>query len=150
MIAWRASPDVDLSGRQAEGCAGRWHDPPRRVVYLSLTPEGALLEALAQCAASDEPPPETLQILKIEIPDSASLRQATSFMTPEACLDERHSRPRGSDWLDAGREAVLLVPSALMPLAENALLNPAHPDARSCRITGVFQVELDRRLARRR
>ncbi len=146
MIAWRASPSADLSGEEASRQPGRWHEPPRSAVYLALSPEGALLEALAQIGAGECPRQPALTFHRIEAPDSIDVRDARAMMSEADCRDEACSRRQGSAWLDAGDSALLIVPSSLMPRGRNAILNPRHPQARLVRVVESFEVPLDARL----
>jgi len=45
-----------------------------------------------------------------------------SFPHPEV------TRDLGTQWFEAERSAVLAVPSAVLPVAKNYLINPFHPD----------------------
>lgn len=54
----------------------------------------------------------------------------------------------GKGWLEAASTAVLQVPSAIVPIECNYLLNPLHPDFRQVRIHDAEPFEIDRRLLR--
>lgn len=52
----------------------------------------------------------------------------------------------GDVWLAGAASAVLQVPSAVMPVEWNYLLNPAHPDFRRIKIGSETPIQLDPRL----
>lgn len=52
----------------------------------------------------------------------------------------------GTAWLRAARTAVLAVPSAVVPLETNHILNPSHPDFRRIVIGRAEPFDLDPRL----
>jgi len=54
----------------------------------------------------------------------------------------------GSDWIDAGRSAVLAVPSVIVPQELNFLLNPRHPQFKRIRIGRPQSFYFDPRLWR--
>jgi len=60
--------------------------------------------------------------------------------------DAEASRRAGDEWLKSGRSAVLLVPSMVFEVEQNALINPAHPDASRIRVVSVAPVRWDERL----
>jgi RES domain-containing protein len=41
--------------------------------------------------------------------------------------DHGHTRPLGTAWLSGKKSVALVVPSVVIPLERNVLLNPAHP-----------------------
>ena len=95
--------------------------------------------------------PDPLVFLRIAVPDDVAAgtvsraeleRQDPDWRRPgaPACL------AAGSAWLAAGTAAVLRVPSAVVPLAENVLLNPAHPDAARCAIVETIPYRFEPRL----
>jgi len=46
---------------------------------------------------------------------------------------KRDGRAFGSAWLEAGRSALLIVPSRVAREERNILINPRHPDAKASR-----------------
>ena len=55
----------------------------------------------------------------------------------------------GDTWLEAGETAVLAVPSAVIPIEKNYLLNPAHPEMKSIQIGLPQRFRFDLRLLNR-
>ncbi|MCY1395164.1 RES domain protein [compost metagenome] len=81
MIFWRISAFADLTGRGGFLAGGRWHTAGRPVVYLAATPAGATLEILVHLEIDQEDFPETLQLLRVELPDTASIAPAPALKT---------------------------------------------------------------------
>jgi RES domain-containing protein len=117
-----------FDGQGAKRSGGRWTSVGRRAVYTSSTAALATLEVIAHL-------------------DSTAL--LTSYSLIQAALPEQlvtsvklSSLPRnwrdfpappelqaiGDGWLRERKSAALCVPSALVPVDFNYLLNPEHPD----------------------
>ena len=58
-------------------------------------------------------------------------------------------REIGGKWLASGRSAVLCVPSAVLPLESNFLVNPLHADFRRIKIGKPESLDMDSRLLRK-
>ena len=56
-------------------------------------------------------------------------------------------REIGDTWVTNRASVAMLVPSAVIPLEFNALLNPAHPDFASMTVSDAVEFKFDRRLA---
>lgn len=52
----------------------------------------------------------------------------------------------GDEWIDAGGTALLMVPSALVPVEMNVVINPQHDDFIELDISQAFDLPLDKRL----
>lgn len=59
------------------------------------------------------------------------------------------ARSVGDAWIDGGRSAVLIVPSAVAKYERNLLINPAHPQFRWIAASRPEPVNWDERLFRR-
>ena len=59
---------------------------------------------------------------------------------------ERESREIGDEWLQACRTPLLRVPSSIVPLGRNILINPLHPDAKRIFITCEYPCVFDQPL----
>lgn len=63
-----------------------------------------------------------------------------------AASPPRQLRLIGDRWIEGGKSAVLSVPSAVVPVERNYLLNPAHPGFEKIRIGIETRFRFDRRL----
>jgi len=114
----RVGSDVfDTSG--AFLFSGRWHLAGARVVYAAEHASLAALETLIHTSRRGVPNKE---ITEIHIPEDLSVESSD-------WLEIGQSQIFGSDWVRAGRTAVLRVPSeAVNQMESNFLINPTHRD----------------------
>jgi RES domain-containing protein len=88
-------------------------------------------------------------VVRIDVPDDVwAAREALDLAAlPRAWAAipaGRASEKLGSQWLAAGRSAILLAPSVIVPEEPVALVNPSHPDAKKLRASVVRRFEYDR------
>ena len=147
MRLWRISMHTTLADASHQREAGRWHFAGRTVLYLSATPELAMLEALVHHRIGLD----HYVLTSVSVPDRARMRTLDDADLPR---DWRHRKPwsraLGEAWLADGRVPVLSVPSAVCPVSRNYLLNPAHPALRRLRLRVHSPVRFDKRLLVRR
>ncbi|CAN7508180.1 RES family NAD+ phosphorylase [Rhizobium sp. LjRoot254] len=142
---WRISAHADLSGRGGLLSDGRWHKQGIPVVYCSDHPATALLEIIVHI--DPEEMASTYQVLKIFCPDDLPTYIANE---PKNKLDSSDfTRALGSMVLGGGQYCLLDVPSIVMPLARNILINPDHPAADRIRIEEKHLLPFDQRLFKR-
>ena len=144
MRLWRISVFIDLSGRGGLLASGRWHQAGRAVVYLAESPAAAMLEVLVHLEIDAEDIPDNLRLLRVDMPDNVSIRQASPL--PEQWEEHvEQTRTLGGSWLAEGSSLLLAVPSAIMPHTTNYLFNPLHPEADQANVS-VESLKLGRRL----
>lgn len=151
---WRISNHCNLDGLGGEKADGRWHTAARgkRIVYLSETPAGALLESLANLKGNPELFPEKYQLLEVGVPDDVYAAMVfPSGGSPASraffkTVPLSSSRKKGNGWLRANISALAGVPSFPSPYSLNVLLNPKHPDARRILLKACRRIKYDRRL----
>jgi RES domain-containing protein len=145
MEVWRISNYADLSGTGGIRAAGRWHSRGRRIVYLADHPANALLEMLVHL--DRDIIPATYRLLRVAVPETITIQHIRDGTLP---TDWRNhpaaTRELGDAWLDRSSNALLQVPSVIVPSAWNFLLNPAHPDAAKLAIVEVVDAAFDPRL----
>lgn len=127
----------------AEPAGGRWTHPGVPVIHASLSPTGALLEALAHLEGAT---PGDWVLVTARI-DNAAMR---TLETPPDCWRERPYRDdvrmHGDAWQEAGDTLLLKVPSALAPKAWNLLLNATHADMERVHVVDQVAIAVDERL----
>jgi RES domain-containing protein len=131
--AWRLVEGDELAtafdGEGVARAGGRWNSKGVRVVYLSSSLALAALELLAQLDGAEVDRP--LVAIPVAL-DPASLlcvdedALPSGWDAPEGVL---HTRFVGDSWVRRQTSVVLAVPSRLVRVERNYLLNPAHPDA---------------------
>ena len=130
--AWRI-----VKARLAEGAfdgegariyGGRWNSPGRPAVYLGGSPAIAALEVLAHNAR-----PALLEasyvIIEARLPDDALLDLSLEALPPgwDDPADSRRAAALGDAWLESGASLALRVPSAVLPLEHDLVINVRHP-----------------------
>jgi RES domain-containing protein len=110
--------------------SGRWHTRGRRVVYCSESPAAALLEILVHFEIDVRDLPTRYRLMKLRAPDGLIVEDLPATELPTDWLEHTdRTRAIGDRWLQAGRSALLRVPSAVVPETFNVLLNPGHAHA---------------------
>ncbi|KRR08400.1 hypothetical protein CQ12_20530 [Bradyrhizobium jicamae] len=145
MELWRISNYVDLSGEGGLRAAGRWHTRGKRIVYLADHPASALLEMLVHM--DRDLVPSTYRLLRIRVSEAVDIQK----VDVDRLAGDWRGRPDvtrriGDEWLDRAATALLQVPSVIVPLGWNFLLNPGHRDSAKVGIEEVVDTPLDSRL----
>ena len=151
MRVWRIcrKPYVDtaLDGSGGMYTSGRWHSKGNPIVY---TASSAALAALAVLVHVDPlTAPADLRLLAIELPDDLSIEVIEPITLPEgwqSVPDPAALQTIGASWLTSGRTAALNVPSAVIKVERNFLLNPRHPEVQRVRILSDEAFSFDTRL----
>lgn len=134
---WRIATDTpaylaeELTGAGAEATGGRWNEPGIPMLYTSETRALACLETMVHLNAGGLP--LNRYLVEITIPGDiwARAQAETAASLPvgwEADPAGMVSIRLGSAWARAGRTALLVVPSVIVPEEFNILINPAHAD----------------------
>lgn len=136
-----------FDGEGARIAGGRWNRRGTAAVYASATLSLAALEYFVNVEATAAPDdlvsitahiPEDLPFLTVAIRDLPP--DWRRYPAPESLAE------LGTAWAMRGREAVLSVPSAVVPPERNFLINPVHPAFRRIRIGPPQSFSLDPRL----
>jgi RES domain-containing protein len=152
MRLWRLSSERrarDFDGGYGLSHSGRWNTRGRRVTYCSTVPSLAVLEKRVHVIDPGLLPPQVL--VEYDVPDNVPGRTIQLDALPsDWTTREVHSQALGDEWLDVAMEAILIVPSVIMPIGgvtdRNALINHRHPDADRTTIVAVTPLTLDPRL----
>ena len=143
MRVWRITkpyPDK-LSGMGGIYVSGRWHEKGHRIIYTSCTPSLAALEYLVHLDPTLAP--SGLGLLQIDIPDDIAIQECDpSTLTSnwrQYFPIPMELQKFGTKWLAENRTAILAVPSAIIPIEKNYIINPAHPAM--ARITMVDEID---------
>lgn len=130
-LAWRivkrAHAKDAFSGAGARLAGGRWNLPGDALVYASSTLALAAMETFVHLG--EEGLGVAFVYFRIDIPDSVVI--ARCERPPRGWRAEppgEASMRYGSAWLREGRTALLDVPSAIVQVERNLLLNPRHAD----------------------
>lgn len=152
MRLWRLSSlrrARDFDGGYGLANNGRWNTKSRPVTYCSTVPSLAALEKRAHVTDPALLPPQAL--VEYDVPDDLPTRTiAIDSLPRDWTARETHSQALGDEWLDKATEAVLVVPSVIMPITNaidrNVLINHRHDGAARIAISTVVPFTLDPRL----
>jgi RES domain-containing protein len=140
---WVASA---LSGEGAMKSPGRWNGPGVAMVYASSSISLAIHEIIVHL--SDFGEWVFRDFCAIEIKFDESLVEIPNSL-PETWRNDPYSdeaREFGNRWIHEQRSLALRVPSALIPLENNYLMNPSHPAIISIEKPNIITLDLDPRL----
>lgn len=116
-------------------------------MYAGSTIEICALEKFVHLGGAAHPP---LVIVSIDVPDGKDLYVQPAFADLPADWADLPSPPSaqefGRQWLDAGKQLVMLLPSAVIPETANALINPKHPAYANISLTIVRDFTFDARM----
>jgi RES domain-containing protein len=149
MFLWRLTrrPRADLSGRGGELADGRWHSRGRPVVYCAASAALAVLEVRIHLDLPFELLPDDYVLMRIAAPDDLEVRTVAAHELATGWRRrEDLCRPLGDDWLKERPTALLDVPSAIVAVERNLLLNPRHPDAHQVSVAEITPFPWDERL----
>ncbi|RTL40604.1 MAG: RES domain-containing protein [Candidatus Melainabacteria bacterium] len=132
-----------LDGEGSRLYGGRWNAPGRPAVYTSTHLSLAALEYLVHVDFDNLP--VDLVWLKIEVPDAASIETFPGLKAP----NERDAEAFGDDWLASERSLCLNVPSAVLSVERNVILNPIHSEMPNVSTLETNVFEFDDRLFKR-
>lgn len=134
------APYAALDGEGARLFGGRWNTPGNPAVYTSLHLSLAVLEYLVHVEIDNLP--SNLIWLKIEIPEKASIERFPGAAAP----NERDAALFGDEWLRAKRSLCLEVPSAILSVERNIILNPQHAEIAKVKTLENHPFKFDERL----
>jgi RES domain-containing protein len=149
MRLWRISEYADLSGQGGMIASGRWHSRGRPIIYAADHPAPAMLEMLVRFGLGTAVSPVRFQLIAMDVDDAASIqRLSEADLDPAWKTRTADTRAIGDAWLESVASLMLVVPSALVPRADNVLINPVHPDISRAAVVETMRVTLDERLLR--
>jgi RES domain-containing protein len=91
--------------------------------------------------------PATYRLLRVVVSEDVPMTEVALRDLPPDWRDKPSTtRQIGDRWLDQSSTATLRVPSAIIPVGQNLLLNPFHLAARTVRVVEVIEAPLDPRL----
>jgi RES domain-containing protein len=153
ILAWRIvsrkRASIAFTGEGASRNPGRWNMPGTPVVYASGSLALAALEIIANA-----PGRQTMSQSYVAIPisfDEALVQRVDLRQLPDEWAQHPTSHKTqalGTRWVIEGASAVLAVPSSIIPLEHNFLINPRHPDFCKISIGKLDTFSFDKRLLR--
>lgn len=151
MIVYRISKSKYANSLNASGIYGRWNSEGKKVIYTGGSAALSSLEVAVHRSGASLTSGD-YSIISINIPDKLKieevyLKDLTSinpeWSDPSNCLMTQHW---GDTWLEGLTSVVLKVPSAIIPMEFNYLLNVEHPDFSQITISTISPFAFDPRL----
>jgi len=146
---WRISRQeyAAFDGEGGNVTSGCWHHRGLRVIYTG----GSLALAALEFFVHLQPEISLTGFVagSADIPDGFKIETLDMTTLPRQWRNLDHTetlRDAGTEWLRGRRSAVLAVPSAVIPVETNYLLNPAHKDFKRIRINPPEPFEFDYRM----
>jgi len=133
VLAWRLARRIDretaFTGIGSFRFGGRWNSAGRYAVYVSASLATAALEIMVHAGVAAAIPNDEIAI-RVVIPDKLRVQYVDLSDLPPDWQEPNHPActALGDRWLASKRTAVLSVPSAVVPLERNLVLNPQHDD----------------------
>ena len=141
--AYRHEP---LSGQGAALYGGRWNPKGLSLLYTTESPALSLLEVLVHINPKRIP---EYHLVTLDVPDSIRSYQAVE-LPPEwratGSVQPLPSRTFLLNWLREPDSLMVEVPSSIVPIMANFLINPRHSLFSSCRVVNSEFFEIDERL----
>lgn len=136
-----AAEDFQCAGNGAAAVGGRWNGVGTPVIYLA---DSLALAQLEKRVHTPSRPPHGMVAVEVTLP-AAALAAAQAADPPadwdaanvDWSVGRAETQALGDEWAAAGATLLLRVPSVVVPVGWNYLLNPAHPDARKVRTRRV-------------
>lgn len=140
----RTTAAESFSGEGGLHYALRWNSRGTQLVYASTSVALACLETLVHMEMLAES--EERWLFAIDVPDRfvEELRQLPKGWNAEPAMTA--SQKVGDEWIASARSVALLVPSVVIPMETNALINPRHPQFRLDWIRKPVRFRYDPRL----
>lgn len=155
VVLWRIATEApeykatDATGTGARLSGGRWNHEGVAVVYSA--PSIALVALEAIIHLSVPAPPFNRYLIRIDVPDTVwrHRRSIDKDSAPGGWDAEPvglSSLEYGDTWVKSSESALLCVPSVVIPMEQNVLINPLHPDAAHLDFTNTGKFLFDRRI----
>ena len=119
--------DSAFSGEGARLAGGRWNAKGVRMVYLASSLSLAALELLAHI--DYERALNEFKAISVDFDESLLLSVEAASLPANWGENLASTQALGNAWVERQASALLAVPSRIVPVERNYLLNPAHPDA---------------------
>ena len=150
MRAWRICKRkfiaMAFSGEGAFRFGGRWNSRGGRIVYLGGNPSIGALELMVNTDEAEDLYRIPYVIIPVDFDETLLARPRSlpedwkDYPPPPSCA------MLGDRWLADGSTAILEIPSAVISLERNFIVNPLHKDFAQVKIGKGQKFEFDSRL----
>ncbi|CAN5285887.1 RES family NAD+ phosphorylase [soil metagenome] len=147
MLVYRIVHKKFSTGLSASGLEGRWNNVGKKVLYTSETIPLAFLENMVRRKGvgfnSD------FKTLIIDIPDNVKIQIIKGSILENGWRDYKDyskCKPIGDKWYNERKSMVLEVPSAILPDANNFIINRELTDFALIKVAGITELVPDPRI----
>lgn len=151
MLVYRIGQTKYAGDRKGSGVDGRWNPVGQYVIYTGGSLALSCLEKLVHSSGTSLYA-GNFSVTIYTIPDKLKIKEITLGQLHRydtewhKVLNYPYTQAIGDVWLQGRETAVLKVPSAIIDLEYNYLLNPAHPEFDKIKIKEIKSFLFDRRL----
>jgi RES domain-containing protein len=135
-----------FSGEGAYRYGGRWNSKGRRVVYVGGTAAIAALELIVHLEEASDLDQLKYVLVPVDFDEGLVSRLPSLPQNWNHYPSPLSTATAGDEWVLSESSAVLEVPSAVIPIETNYLINPLHGDFRKIAIGKPEPFEFDSRL----
>jgi RES domain-containing protein len=135
-------------GEGAYRYGGRWNSRGRRVVYLGGNPSICALELLVNTGEPEDLYRIPYVIIPIDFDEGLLSRPASLPPDWKSYPPSPSCAALGDRWRAEGGTAILEVPSAVISIERNYILNPLHQDFDQVQVGPAEKFEFDSRLVK--
>jgi RES domain-containing protein len=147
MLAYRIVHKKYSKSLIASGLRGRWNSIGKKVIYFADSIPLAFLENMVRRQGVGFN--NDFKIMVIQIPGTilkSIIIEKDLLKNWRNPWDYSACQPLGDKWYDEGKTAVLQVPSAVMPEANNLVVNTLHRDFKKIRLVETTDLLPDERI----
>lgn len=151
MFIYRIGQTKYAGDMKGSGVDGRWNPAGRYVIYTGGSLALSCLEKLAHMSGTSLYSGD-FSVTIYQLPDKLKIKEILleeltgKYKDWTKVLNYPFTQAIGDSWLTGRETAVLKVPSAIIDLEYNYLLNPAHPDFTKIRLATIKPFVFDSRL----
>ena len=134
-----------VSGAGARLFGGRWNHKGTALLYTAPSIALAVLEVLVHSSVL----PKNMVLVAYDVPakPGPDVWPITALPSDWAVMPApKSTQDRGTAWARAGKKLAVTVPSVVVPLEANWLLNPNHPDIAKVKTSVIGTFPFDARL----
>jgi RES domain-containing protein len=139
----------DLSGYGAYKFGQRWNFPGTAVLYTAQSVALCMLECLVHIGTVEDISSEEYQVISIELPKDTVIETVEISDLPSnwnSYPSPTELKVIGTEWAKKSNNLALRVPSVVVPIEFNYILNPRHKDYRKIIVSEPIDISFDNRL----
>lgn len=132
---------------QSSGFPARWNSKGVFITYTSSSRALASLENIVH--RSGEGLNASFRTTVIRIPDRIAVEEIKYTALPTNWYEYENyglCQEMGDQWIESGRSAVLKVPSSIIKMEHNYLLNPNHVEFKKIKVSTIEEFKFDPRI----